>query len=127
MPGMIKTLVVDDSPTSRAIVAKLIDQECSIVPASSGEEALGLLGSGEFDLLLLDLLMPGMDGKAVLAAMREWGIEVPVVVMTADIQERTKASLTELGAPVVVNKPLTRAKLVAAIGEAMAGHRGPPP
>jgi CheY-like chemotaxis protein len=121
---MIKTLVVDDSPTSRAIVARLIDQDCSIVQASSGVEALGLLGSGEFDLLLLDLLMPGMDGKAVLAAMRERGIAVPVVVITADIQERTKASLTELGASVVANKPLTRAKLVAAIGEALASHRG---
>ncbi|HTX72137.1 MAG TPA: response regulator, partial [Rectinemataceae bacterium] len=58
----IRALVVDDSATSRAIVAKLIGDQCSLGSASGGEEALELLGRERFDILLLDLLMPGMDG-----------------------------------------------------------------
>jgi twitching motility two-component system response regulator PilH len=113
-------LVVDDSPISQAIVAKLVGGDYTIVEAMNGAEALEFLSRECFDLLLLDLLMPVMDGAAVLAAMKDRGIHLPVVVMTADLQERTRDIVAALGGHVVLNKPLTRAKLLAAIAEANA-------
>jgi CheY-like chemotaxis protein len=121
---MRKILVVDDSPTSRAIVAKLLGADHRVVAAASGEEALKLLGSEGFDVLLLDLLMPVMDGRGVLKAMTERGIRVPVVVMTADIQDKTRIDLVALGASVIVNKPLNREKLVGAIADALESSGG---
>ncbi|MDA8426140.1 MAG: response regulator [Treponema sp.] len=116
---MEKVLVVDDSPTSRAIVAKLLGADHRISAASSGQEALELLSREAFDVILLDLLMPGMDGRAVLAAIKALGLRPPVVVMTADIQEKTRSGLADLGVGAVVNKPLTREKLLGGMAAAL--------
>jgi len=116
----MKILVTDDSPTSRAIISRLVGDVYDIRTASNGAMALEAVAAGGIDLLLLDLLMPGMDGISVLAALRARGSPVPVVVVTADIQESTRSRVLALGARGIVNKPLTRDKLVAAVTSALA-------
>jgi twitching motility two-component system response regulator PilH len=120
---MLKILVTDDSPTSRAIISRLIGDVYEVRAAASGADALAELAAGGVDLLLLDLLMPGMDGMAVLSELRSRGSGVPVVVVTADIQESTRSRVLALGARSMVNKPVNREKLLDAIAAAL----GAPP
>lgn len=116
-----RVLVLDDSATSLAIAAKLLGDSYLVRTTTEPLEALKLLKEEGFELLFLDLLMPAMDGRQVLRLVKEGGIKTPVVIMTADIQEKTLASLIELGAHSVINKPLTRAKLLEAAESAIKG------
>ncbi|MDA8409213.1 MAG: response regulator [Treponema sp.] len=112
---MAKLLVVDDSPTSRAIVTRLLGDKHKAIPSGDGETALALLASESFDAVLLDLLMPGMDGPTVLREIVVRHPGLPVIVITADIQETTRARVMGLGAAAVVNKPLRQDNLLAGI------------
>ena len=121
---MLMILVIDDSPTSRAIVTRLIGDIYEIRTASSGPEGIAAAEAGDFDLILLDLLMPGMDGKAVIAELASRGSRLPIVVMTADIQDTTRSRIAALGVANLLNKPLTRERLVSAITAAFGEARG---
>ncbi len=121
---MLKILVIDDSPTSRAIATRLIGDLYDIRTAASGPEGIEAAEGGNFDLILLDLLMPGMDGQTVIAELRSRGSKLPIVVMSADIQDTTRSRVAALGVASMTNKPLTREKLVAAIEAAIDGTPG---
>lgn len=119
---MARLLVIDDSPTSRAIVARLVEGLHSTAQSPNGSSALALLEHESFDAVLLDLLMPGMDGPSVLAELSRRHPSIPVVVITADIQETTRSRVFELGAAAIVNKPLQREKLLAGIEQALGAE-----
>lgn len=116
---MKRILIVDDSATSRAIASRLVGDLYEVETLGDGQAALDRAREGNLDLVLLDLLMPGMDGLAVLSGLRSGGLAVPVVFMTADVQDSTKERLLGLGASRIVNKPLTREKLVEALAAAL--------
>ena len=80
-------LVVDDIATNRLVAAQLLAAAgARTVEAASGPEALARLAQGGIDAVLLDLMMPGMDGQETLFRIREeHGSRIPVVAMTADI------------------------------------------
>lgn len=82
-----KVLVVDDIATNRLVAAQLLlASGAQVVEASSGPEALARLAEGEVDVVLLDLMMPDMDGTETLRRIRAaHGRRVAVVVMTADV------------------------------------------
>jgi chemotaxis protein CheC len=113
--NVAKILIVDDSATSRSIAERLIGGTHEATQAASGREALDLLSKGRFDLVILDLLMPEMGGFEVLGELAARGSRVPVIVATADIQNATRAHAKALGAASLINKPLTKAALEAAI------------
>ncbi|MFZ4615664.1 MAG: response regulator [Rectinemataceae bacterium] len=121
---MRKLLVIDDSSTSRAIVERLIGAAYELVSVGSGIAALEAIEAQRFDLVLLDLLMPDMDGKIVLVRIKEGHPELPVVIMTADIQDSTRAKVLSLGAEAMINKPLLKDKLTDAIELALGRHTG---
>ena len=84
---MAKLLVTDDSLFQRMrIVSWLIDEGFETVQAGSGLEALEILASEDLDLVICDLLMPDMDGFEFLEALKAKGLEIPVVIHTANIQ-----------------------------------------
>ncbi len=80
-------LVVDDIATNRLVAAQLlIASGARVIEAPSGVEALALLEAGGIDAVLLDLMMPGMDGSETLRRIRAaYGRRIPVVAMTADV------------------------------------------
>lgn len=129
MRNPIRLLIVDDSATSRVIVARALGEGYEIAQASSAEEALGLLERRTPDLVLLDLLMPGMGGLGFLSALKDRGLDLPVLVVTADIQASTKERVAALGARGLVNKPPKpeelRAAVEAALGAGRAESHGP--
>ena len=79
-----RVLIVDDDPSIRQIVRVLLERDGVRADiAEDGERAVRMLAGGGYSVVLLDLLMPRMDGHAVIAYMREHQIETPVIVISA--------------------------------------------
>jgi DNA-binding NtrC family response regulator len=104
MPERI--LVVDDDETIRETVADVLARQgYAAAQAGSGEEALALLRASEYELILLDIRLPGIDGLEVLRRVREDDEHALVVVMTAYPEVRTAVSALKAGAYDYLNKP----------------------
>lgn len=105
----MKILHVDDEPDIREIaqLSLEIDPENDVVSASSGAEALKILEGFTPDAILLDVMMPEMDGPELLARLQEQKhfASIPVVFMTAAAQRQTIDDLMALGAGGVISKP----------------------
>lgn len=104
-----RVMIVDDEPDIREIAALSLESlhGWEIVPVGSGGEAVLAAALHPPDVVLLDVMMPGQDGPATLAALRaqESTREVPVVFLTAKAQLRERAELEQLGAVGVLAKP----------------------
>jgi DNA-binding response OmpR family regulator len=115
-------LIVDDDPTILATVSDALDLEgFSVVTATNGAEALDVVDLRKPSLVLLDMRMPVLDGWGFMNAIRERGVSVSVVVMTAAADARRWAR--EIGAHGVLAKPFELDELVAAVRR----FRVPPP
>ena len=111
-------LVVDDVPTNRSVLKSLLQQpNYRVVEAASGEEALECITNQEFHLVILDVLMPGLNGIDVLREIRRdhSETELPVLMLTVkdDIDDVVKA--LELGANDYITRPIDYSVLVARI------------
>ena len=121
---MPNILMVDDSQMMRRFLAMSLESEgYSILEANGGVEAIEMSSSSPPDCMVLDLLMPDLDGIQVLEALREKEAAFPVIIMTADIQESTQSRCFELGAFRVLNKPPKGEELSVAIREALASTK----
>jgi signal transduction histidine kinase len=116
-PGGAKILVVDDIPQNvRLLEAVLVPKGYVVLPATSGEEALRLVEEHSPDLVLLDVVMPGMDGYAVCRALRanEETALLPVIMVTSSIgPEKTEA--IEAGADDFIPKPFNHGELLTRV------------
>jgi two-component system OmpR family response regulator len=122
MPRWI--LLVDDDPDIRRIAVFSLRRlgNFRVQPAASGPEALAIVSREVPDLVLLDVSMPGMDGPATLAALRELPAPapVPVVFFTATSSDAEVARLCALGAVAVIPKPFDIAALPRRVGDILA-------
>lgn len=117
-----KILVVDDSAFSRRRLRQALEPlGHSIEEAADGMQALERFYMSPPDLVLLDLVMPGMYGPEVLAKLREMNPNVPVIIATSDVQMTTKEELQRGGARALLNKPVDQHALEAAVNAALAG------
>jgi DNA-binding response OmpR family regulator len=108
-----RVLVVEDRLSVRTMIADyLTQQQYGVAVASNGSEALQLCQAQEFDCILLDLMMPVMDGADFLCRLRATST-VPVLVISAKIEERDKIEILELGADEYVNKPISMREILA--------------
>ena len=113
---MEKILVVDDSTFQRGKIVQILQSAgYQTDQCTNGREALELLSTQRPLVVLLDLLMPEIDGFGVLETLYRRGNKIPVVVLTADIQETQRQRCLELGAVEFLNKPPKAAQLVDAI------------
>jgi twitching motility two-component system response regulator PilH len=105
-------LVVDDSAFMRKRVHQALDREgYNLVEADSGVAALNQIEKRQFDCILMDLVMPEMDGFGLLAEIQRRQLPTPVVVLTADIQKSTRERCEGLGARTFVQKPVPAEQL----------------
>ncbi len=103
---MAKILIIDDSWVARQwLISILKEKGHELFEASNGKEGLGMVGEVKPDFIILDLLMPELDGVGVLENFRENGNDIPVIILTADIQKTTREKCLKLGAVEVLNKP----------------------
>jgi DNA-binding response OmpR family regulator len=117
-PSRPRVLLVDDDARLVHIVGLYLQvQHFEVVTASSGEEALGLLGIGLPDLAILDVMMPGIDGINLCRRIRAMpGAEtLPIIVFTALSDSADLTEATEAGANRVITKPFNLTGLGAAV------------
>lgn len=88
----------DERPVSQVLEIKLSRNGVSVFTAYDGKEAFEKIQQQPFDLILLDLMMPQMDGFSVLRSMQEHGISVPVIVTTNLSQDEDRQKAKDLGA-----------------------------
>ncbi len=117
-----KILIVDDSSLARRTARSMLeDLGFTVDEARDGAQALERYFIDRPDLVLLDMVMTGMYGLDVLAKMREINPEVKVIIATADIQQSTAEQVRAAGAKGILNKPMNREKLAAALEKILAG------
>jgi EAL domain-containing protein (putative c-di-GMP-specific phosphodiesterase class I) len=104
-------LVADDEPAIVEMIRDILeDYGFSVVTAANGSEALRLVEEAEPEVVLLDMNMPVLDGEGFIAAVRERGLRIPIVIMTAGSSAKRWAS--QLGADAYLSKPFELANLV---------------
>ncbi len=117
-------LVVDDEAGVRASLTGILSDEGYLVEAvESGEAALAALEARRYDLVLLDVWLPGADGLEVLARIRETDAELPVVVISGHGTIETAVKAVRLGAQDFVEKPLSLEKTLLAVRNALRRGR----
>ena len=113
---MAKILIVDDEPRIRELIRENLQYSgYTCEEAGDGSAALSLLTGGGYDLVILDLMMPFMDGMTCLREMRTRRINTPVIILTARGEEYDKLAGLEGGADDYVVKPFMPRELTARI------------
>jgi signal transduction histidine kinase/CheY-like chemotaxis protein len=125
-----RILVAEDHPVNRKLVTKLLEKRGLIpVLAANGDEVLEALDSDTFDLILMDVQMPGMDGLQTTAVIRErekaTGGRIPILAMTAHAMKQDRDRCLEAGMDAYVSKPVSPADLYREIEELLSApaHR----
>ncbi|WNG40756.1 response regulator [Archangium violaceum] len=103
---MKRVLLVDDDPDILDSLTLLLEANYAVTPAEDGAIALELLGQHEFDVVVLDLMMPVLNGTRVLAELRQRGIHIPVILISAHRDlDRQVLQHQQLGAFASLRKP----------------------
>ncbi len=127
--GSQRILLVEDSvPNQKVALAILQSHGHTVVIANDGQEAVGLFTAQEFDAILMDIQMPGMDGFACTAAIRsaEFGTNrhIPIIAMTAHALAGDREKCLAAGMDDYVSKPIRREDLLGALSAAIQHTRG---
>ncbi|WP_164848023.1 response regulator transcription factor [Lacticaseibacillus hulanensis] len=113
---MDKILVVDDEPAIVTLLQYNLEQaQYSVTTAADGEEAVAKAMATDFQCILLDLMLPKLDGYGVTRRLREAGVHTPIIMLTAKDDEMDKIIGLELGADDYVTKPFSPREIIARI------------
>ncbi|MCE7008807.1 response regulator transcription factor [Kibdelosporangium philippinense] len=119
-------LVVDDDETVRDVVRRYLELAGhDVTLAGDGEQALGLVAGSEPDLIVLDLMLPGIDGLEVCRRIRQHSA-VPIVMLTALGEEENRIAGLQLGADDYVTKPFSPKELALRVGSVLRRARAVP-
>jgi signal transduction histidine kinase/CheY-like chemotaxis protein len=127
-PGA-RVLLAEDNPINALLARSLLQREgCSVDRVATGAEAVEAGASGVFDLILMDLRMPGMGGREATRALRERGCRTPILALTADAFEEDRRSCLAAGMDDFLTKPLQESVLRATLSRwTRAGWTRPAP
>jgi len=115
MPESRILVVEDESKVARAIREGLERQGHQVVIAPTGEEGFFLVNAEEFDLVILDLMLPGRDGLQVLSTLRKRGLQTPVLILTARDAIEDRVQGLDKGADDYLVKPFAFPELLARV------------
>jgi signal transduction histidine kinase/CheY-like chemotaxis protein len=122
-PRRLHVLIADDNATNRMVAETLCSMfECTSQSVNDGAEAVDAMGSGAFDLVLMDIKMPQMDGLEAarrIRALEGPASDAPIVALTANADPWDAAEYLEAGMDAVVEKPIKPAALLAAMSAAL--------
>jgi len=111
-----RVLVVDDILSNvKLLEAKLSAEYFEVITAYNGLECLAKMESGAPDIVLLDVMMPGMDGLQVCAALHAEHSRVPIILLTAKDDTTTRAEGMHMGVTEFLTKPINRGDLLARV------------
>lgn len=109
-----KILIADDEPGIRLIISRILKEEYIVLEAADGEEAIDIAKGQRPALILMDLMMPKMDGYAACSIIKSDQATkgIPVVILTGVGHELNKKYAEEMGADGYITKPFTRESLL---------------
>lgn len=116
--NMQKIMIVDDSPSMRRLLSTFLEQAgYSVSSAVDGVNALEVVSSDEFDLIITDINMPNMDGLTLVAELRKLEPTrlTPILILTTEMDMSKKQAAKESGATGWLNKPFDEERTLAAI------------
>ena len=120
-----RILIIEDEPALlRGLADTFTARGCEVLTAADGEVGLRLALSSQPDLVLLDIMLPKMNGYEICRAMREHALDMPVIMLTAKGQEEDTVLGLNLGADDYIAKPFRRQELVARVNAFLRRRRG---
>jgi len=120
-----RVLVVDDEKNIRLTIAQSLQKlDLEVENAVNGEEALQKIRQGDFQLVLLDLKLPGMDGMEVLRKVRSFNKQIKILIITAHGTVENAVEAMKLGAVDFIQKPFTPDEIRAFVAKALARTEG---
>jgi DNA-binding NtrC family response regulator len=120
---MDKLLVVDDEQSTRESLRMIFKESFEVLTASSGREALDIVSRVEPQVVILDIIMPGMDGLETLKRLREITVDLPVVMVTATQMVNTAVTAMKLGAFDYVVKPFDVEEIIVIVEKALGQYK----
>jgi len=117
-------LIVDDDAAVRDALRGVLDEEYAVIEAAHGRQALDLVLAQRVDLVLLDILMPEVDGLEILQEIKVLAPDLPVIMLTAVKTVRTTVAAMKLGAADYMTKPFQREELLATIRRVLEERTG---
>jgi two-component system copper resistance phosphate regulon response regulator CusR len=121
----VKILIVEDEPKTGEYLRQGLNEAGFVADlAANGSDGLHLALHGEYDLVILDVMLPELDGWQVLASLRRRGLDMPVLFLTARDQVEDRVKGLELGADDYLVKPFSFAELLARVRTILRRGRG---
>ena len=120
-----KVLIVDDEPAVRQLLRKILSKDYTVLEAQNGEEAVNMAQSQKPDVILMDMMMPKIDGLTACYAIKTNQITrgIPVVMLTAiDYELNKKLSKEIMGADGYITKPFNSQDLLKTIRKLLPNH-----
>src|SRR5947199_3958184 len=122
----MRVLVVEDEPKMATLVARGLREEGHAADiASRGEDALWMAGAAPYDAIVLDVMLPGLDGFATCRRLREQGVWAPVLMLTARDAVGDRVGGPDAGADDYLLKPFSFAELLARLRALVRRARSP--
>ena len=107
-----RVLVAEDVPALQLLAEKILESMgAEVVVANNGQEAVSMAVDSDFDLILMDMQMPVMDGLEATQRLREGGKQTPIVALTANVMQKHRESFKLVGCDGFLNKPIERQEL----------------
>jgi signal transduction histidine kinase/NO-binding membrane sensor protein with MHYT domain len=120
-PRAIRVLAAEDNPTNRYLLQALFDRTgVELTVVENGQAAVEALAADAFDLVLMDVQMPVLDGVAATRAIRAGGARVPIIALSANVMEFQKAEYLDAGMNAIVPKPIEARTLLAAMDQCLS-------
>ncbi len=119
-----KILIVDDESNIRLLVSSMLNQDYIVIHAGDGDEAIAIAKRQKPDLILMDIMMPRMDGYAACSVIKADPAlkKIPVVMLTGVGHELNKKLAKEVGADGYTTKPFSRAELLEAVRNLLSSN-----
>ena len=115
-----KVLIVDDEPISRQTIAEgLRGKNCDVIEAESGQQTMERLQKEKMNIVISDMVMPGMDGLELLKKVTRLKIDVPFLVVTGYPSQAAAANVMREGASDYLAKPVTSEELMNRVGRTL--------
>ncbi len=121
---MPRLLIADDNDLMRATLTRLLSPYGAVQAVADGRDAIAAAQAQAFDLVLLDIKMPGIDGVAACREMRTAGFDGPVIALTADASVQQDARYAAAGFTGLIEKPFAAADLVGQVLGALERVKG---
>ncbi len=122
----LRILLAEDNPVNQKVAKTMLEKQgFQVIIANNGKEAVELLTKESFDLVLMDVQMPEMDGLEATKKIRELGIKIPIIALTANAFEEDRKRCLEAGMDEYISKPIKIEELLNIISKFFEAEAGP--